>query len=452
MAETPIARIAELAPVQEEERAFTIDVLRGISVLGIFIVNILFMAYTTHEAQDWSWSELSTADGLARGFITFFGEMKFITLFSLLFGMGLAIQHQRAEARQRPLGRVYLRRLLLLLALGLAHGFLLWYGDILATYALLGFIAYACRNVSTKRLFITAIVLMLVPVICICGCGIAFPKAMEGQNSSWSELAEEARRHSARSAYQTSAPAARDSDEVSVATQSVAQNDDSMVRFYEWMAREKEIYQSGTWGEITAHRAVTYLIVLFFICLLMFSWRCLALFLIGICVVRAGWFMDRPEHTPMYRKLIAVGLVVGLPLQVAALWTHFGDSREVFVLLLNFTCLYLGSLGLSAAYAGVVALMCLKDACRPRLRCFAAVGRMALTNYLAQSVVAALLFHAYGLGLWGRLTYWQGLVVVFGVFAIQLVLSPLWLRPFRFGPAEWLWRCAAYGHREPLLR
>lgn len=450
MAEAPIARTAELVPVQEQERAYTLDVLRGVSVLGIFIVNILFMAYTTHEAQDWSWSDLSPADGLARGFITFFGEMKFITLFSLLFGMGLAIQNQRAETRRRPLGRVYLRRLFLLLAVGLAHGFLLWYGDILATYAILGFIAYACRNVSTRRLLITAIILMLVPVVGVGGCGIAFPEAMKGQNSSWAELAEAARRQSARS--QTIAPAVEKAGEEAVTTQPASHDDDPMVRFYEWMAREKEIYQSGSWSEITAHRAVTYLIVLFFICLLMFSWRCLALFLIGICAVRAGLFMDLAEHAPLYRRLIAVGMAVGLPLQAVALWTHFSDSREVGILLLNFSCLYLGSLGLSAAYAGAVALVCLKDAWRPRLKPVAAVGRMALTNYLSHSIIAALLFHAYGLGLFGRLTYWQGLLVVFAVFAMQLIISPLWLLTFRYGPAEWLWRCAAYGRREPLLR
>lgn len=450
MAEAPIARTLELAPVEEQERAYTLDVLRGVSVLGIFIVNILFMAYTTHEAQDWSWSDLSPADGLARGFITFFGEMKFITLFSLLFGMGLAIQHQRAEARQRPLGRVYIRRLFLLLALGLAHGFLLWYGDILATYAILGFIAYACRNVSTKRLLITAIILMLVPVVGVGGCGIAFPEAMKGQNSSWAELAEAARRQVERS--QTSAPAVAKSGEETVTTQSASHDDDPMVRFYEWMAREKEIYQSGSWSEITAHRAVTYLIVLFFVCLLMFSWRCLALFLLGICAVRAGLFMDRAEHAPLYRRLIAVGLAIGLPLQAVALWTHFGNSREFGLLIVNFTCLYLGSLGFSAAYAGAVTLMCLKDNWRLRMKPVAAVGRMALTNYLTHSILAALLFHAYGFGFFGRITYWQGLLVVFTVFAMQLIVSPLWLRAFRFGPAEWLWRCAAYGRCEPLLR
>ncbi len=451
MSEAPIARTIQLAPVDEYERVFTLDALRGVAVLGIFIVNILFMAFTVNEAQDWSWQDLSPADGAARVFITFFAEMKFITLFSLLFGMGLAIQNQRAEARQRPLGGVYVRRLLVLLAIGLAHGFLLWFGDILTTYALLGFIAYACRNVSTKRLLITATILMLVPVVGVGSCGIAFPEAMIGQQSSWAELAEKARQEEASmpSSAPTTAAASDDSPDVPYSAELRAY---SAADFYEWMAREKEIYQTGTWSEIAAHRAVTYLVVMIFVCLLMFSWRCLALFLIGICVVRAGLFLDRPEHAPLYRKLIAVGLAAGVTLQFVTLWTHFVDSREVGVLLLNFFCLYLGSLGISAAYAGAVALACLHDSWRRRLKPFAAVGRMALTNYLMHSIITALLFHSYGLGYFSRLTYWQGLLVVLAVFALQLVLSPLWLRAFRFGPAEWLWRCATYGRREPLRR
>jgi uncharacterized protein len=218
------------------------------------------------------------------------------------------------------------------------------------------------------------------------------------------------------------------------------------------MADEKRVYQSGPWGEMVLHRTVTFAVMLFFANLMMFGGRCLGLFLLGIALIRDGLFDEPDRHRRTFRRFVIFGLAAGVPLQVAGLIVQALYPRSLAGEMGNFLFLYLGSMGMSLAYVGGIALFCLRRDRLARLRPLAAVGKTALTNYLAHSVICGLIFYGYGLGLFGRIGHAAALALVLAIFAAQLVISPLWLRWFRYGPIEWLWRSATYWKPQPMRR
>ena len=408
------------APVRDAERIFLLDVLRGVAVLGILLVNVQFFAFPLSDAMALTWLALPPLDAVAKLFTGFFAEFKFISLFSMLFGMGLALMSGRAERSGRPFGTLYARRLLVLLAIGLLHGVLLWYGDILSLYALLGFIALPCRRLRPRTLVILAVVLFMAPLLCFGGYTAAFPDQAFSGTWDWAAIAEQV--------GEEAAP------------------------FFRFLADEQRVYQTGTWGEMVLHRSVTFAVMLVFANLMMFGGRCLALFFLGMAVVRAGLVDDPEQHRPAFRRMLIFGLAAGVPLQVAGFVLQARHSGKAFGDMAFFDLLYLGSMGLSLAYLGGLALLCLRRGWATRLRPLAAVGRMALTNYLSHSVICGLVFYGYGLGLIGQVRHAAAFALVLAIFAAQLVISPLWLRRFRFGPVEWLWRSATYGRLQPMRR
>lgn len=408
------------APVRDAERIIVLDVLRGVAVLGILLVNVQFFAFTLDHAMTVSWRAMPPLDAAAKLFTGFFAEFKFISLFSMLFGMGLALMSGRAEQAGRPFGRLYARRLLVLLALGLLHGVLLWYGDILSLYALLGFIALLCRNLRPRTLVILAVVLFFAPLLCLGGCLAAFPDQGFSGGFDWATMGD--------------------------------QFGSDAAPFFQFMADEERIYQSGTWGEMVLHRSATYALMLLFANLMTFGGRCLALFFLGIAMIRVGLFDDPQRHRPAFRRLLIFGLALGVPLQAAGLVLQTLYSGTIIGDMAWFDLTYLGSMGLSLAYLGGIALLCLRQDWVARLRPLAAVGRTALTNYLGHSVICGLVFYGYGLGLFGQVGHAFAFALVLAIFAAQLVISPLWLRWFRFGPVEWLWRSATYWRLQPMRR
>ncbi len=428
----PVSLPARAEPVGEQERIVTLDVLRGVAVLGILLVNILTFAFTFSEFSTFAWREMAPIDAAARLFVKFFAEFKFITIFSLLFGMGLAIQNQRARQRSAPFARTYVRRLIILLLIGLAHGLLLWYGDVLCLYAVVGLLAFLFRNLRPRTLLIVAVCLFFVPFGLMGGCAAMSPGQDLSRPPDWEEIAKE---------YDQSYPGSRDDPSYK-----------ATMKFYGFMADEKRIYQSGTWGEMVAHRAVIYLLFLNMANLLVIGWRCLALFLLGMYLIRRGFFDDGERHRRLYKWLVIGGLAVGVPMQVAAIIVEDLGHRTGLMSLTDTALIYVATVGVAMAYVGAIALLCLRRQWVKRLRPFAAVGRMALTNYLAHSIVCGLIFYSYGLGLFGAVGVATTLLVVLLVYIAQLILCPIWLRRFRFGPMEWLWRSATYWRLQPMRR
>jgi len=426
----------DAGPVRDAQRVVLIDVLRGFAVLGILLVNIAYFAFPLLKVDNTIWWERPGLEGVAILAVDFFCAFKFITLFSILFGIGLALQNERAKAAGRPFVGLYARRLGVLLLIGLLHGTLLWYGDILTVYAVLGFVALLCRNLAPKVLLIVAILLFLVPVLGLPGCQVPSAEtdlSVEG----WAGLGDEI-----EAGIHESSTSEEDAAEVAAAIRD----------FLDFLDDEQRIYAEGTFWEQVQHRSIYFVSLNIKLGILMVGWRCLAMFLLGIFLVRIGVFREPRRFAGLFVDLVKLGLALGIATQALGFFLAWRYPESGSCQLFYVTCLYVGSLGLTLAYLGIIATLCLRTTWLVRLAPLAAVGRMALTNYLGHSIICGLIFYSHGLGLFDRLTYLAALLIALGIFSVQLIASPIWLRHFKFGPAEWVWRTLTYGRRQAFIR
>jgi uncharacterized protein len=399
-----------IAPTAPQERIGLLDALRGFAVFGIFVANMLhmsgyfFLGDATRSQLFWSRS-----DHVVESLITLFVEGKFYSLFSLLFGIGFAVILARCEASGRSVNRFFARRMSVLLAIGLAHAVFIWLGDILTLYALVGFALLLFRKRSDRVLLLSAVVLFALPVVqYMVMMSVSGTKPFNPQN----------------------------------AAQQVA-----------FMERVVQLMAHGTVGDMMKMNVGGLLFGRYPD--LLFTGRIfkvLATFLVGLYIGRNRIFVD-PQAWRMTLHRVAVwGFVIGLPLNVVL--SRLAISRDYEHLapmgLVESIVYGIGVPALAFAYAASFTLLWLKA---PRRFAFLEpVGRMALSNYLLQSVVGLLLFKTVGLGLMGRVGATAGTLIVLVVYAGQIVFSHFWLRLFRFGPAEWLWRSLTYGQLQPMKR
>jgi uncharacterized protein len=408
------------APVVAGERLATLDVLRGFALLGIALMNV---EYFTRPLQGMMLGLDPTLEGLDRGVgwaITAFVQGKFWTLFSLLFGMGFALMLQRADAlRADPdFSRVYLRRLGTLLVIGLLHATLLWAGDILVPYAIAGFVLLLiARNIETPMLWRIGLLLYLVPL------GLLWPSV------ALYELVQ------------------RGPDEMQELAQAFTESGAELRREY---ALAELAYRDGSWGDAVRQRVADSLDQYALLALMLPA--IIGVFLIGAWFVRSGTMRDVDAHRARFRRLLWIGAPLGTALVLGAMqWIEGADrSLPTFTLGLGETLMHAGGLVLCLAYLSALVLA---NQRWPRLQAWLApVGRMALSNYLLQSAVFSTLFYGYGLGAWGQVSRAQQVLLVLALFALQVLLSRLWLARFRYGPIEWLWRAATYGRLPTLQR
>lgn len=410
-----------LAPVTGADRIQALDVVRGFALLGILLMNIEGMAGPLMASMTGLDPQLTGADRWVDGAIYLLVQGKFYPLFSMLFGMGFAVMLMRAEAAQRPFFGLYLRRVLALLAIGLAHALLVWSGDILVTYALMGFLLLLFfRRTPQSRLPKWGIALMLVPAVLTLSLGLL------------------------GSAMQAMPEAAR------------AGFDEAMARQAVQMAAEidsqRQAYGSGSFAEATVQRLHDFTSMIGFI--LIYGAFILGLFLVGAWFARSGAIARPGEFERLHWRLRWVALPVGLAMVGVSFWLEptldFGrlDLRASTAQVLQM----LGGAVMALGYLGWVVRGLQCPAVAGGLNALAPAGRMALTNYLLQSLVMTTLFFGYGLGWFGQLPRaWQPLLVL-AFFGLQVALSQWWMARFRFGPAEWLWRAATYAQRPPMRR
>lgn len=403
------------APLAADARIDAMDVLRGFALLGIGLMNIEGIAGPLFQAIDGVDPALRGADRVADAVVYVLVQGKFYTLFSLLFGMGFALMLQRARATGDAFVGLYLRRLLALLVVGLAHALLVWSGDILVSYALVGMVLLlAFRNTPRRRQPVWGVLLYLAPSLLVLGLAVLL------------------RAPGAAAAMQPGLDAQGAMMATAVDAQRLA-------------------YGSGDFAAATARRVADTGLMLGAV-LPYAGWTILGMFVLG------GWFVSsgailRPDASPLlFRRL----RVVALPLGLALMLGSYALVPTLDMARLDTTT---AAAGLLAALAGL--LMCLghvgvvvgglqSPAWRARWALLAPAGRMALTHYLLQSLAWTLLFYGYGGGLFDAMPRaWQvPFVVVF--FALQVAASHWWLRRFRFGPAEWLWRSATYLRLQPM--
>lgn len=410
-----------LAPVSAGERIEAMDVLRGFALPGILLMNIESFAGPFSVALTGLDPGLQGADRWVDALIYLLVQGKFWTLFSLLFGMGFAVMMHRAEAAGRPFAGLYLRRTLVLLVLGIAHALLLWPGDILAFYAATALVLLLCfRRTPVSRLPLWGVGLYLAPMLLIFLMGL-----LAGLAQLMPEVAKEM----------------------------AADAELARAGFYETVQAQRAAYGSGRFAEVTAQRAADFGEMVGYYLMMMLP-MALGMFLLGVWFLRSG-AIARPQDFPrLYSRLRGAGLLAGLVAVLIAFWLSPTVIPGEFNARIGSAFLLgtVGSLLLCLAYLAWV-LRGLQSKCwAPRLAMLAPAGRMALSNYLMQSLVCTSLFYGYGLGYFEQLPRaWQPLFVLV-LFALQLVLSRWWLARFRFGPMEWLWRALTYLQLPPMRR
>lgn len=404
-----------LTPVQASERIEVMDALRGFALLGILLMNIEGFAGPLMASTSGTDPNLQGGNRAVDWLIYVLVQGKFMPLFSLLFGMGFALMLQRAEARGQSVTGTYARRLLALLGIGIVHAVLIWAGDVLISYALMGFVMlllFARTRASRLWKWAIACAAALVGLTLLFGLMMQFAGSVPEGKAMLDAQAKQA-----------------------------AEN----------ILAERQAYGSGSYLDATRQRTADTLMMLG--ALPLFSLMVLVMFLIGAWLVRAGIMRDTAAHAPLFRKLLLTGLLVGLPLMLvsATVMPHVDHARFFFAEAWWMAVAMIAGILMSLGYASAIVLAMQRPAWRKRLAWLAPAGRMALTNYLVQSVACTLIFYGYGLGLFEQLPRaWQPLFVVL-LFAAQLFFSRWWLSRFRFGPMEWLWRWLTYGRR-PAMR
>ena len=383
------------SPLRATDRAELLDALRGFALFGVCLANLYggFALWGEPGAVPKASLPTAATDGAAAFLIRALVEGKFYSLFSLLFGIGFAVQLQRATARGDGQLRGYRRRLWVLLGIGLAHLLFIWPGDILAFYALVGWLLVRLRHLPDRAIFRWVGALLLLPVALWAvfwlggGWQAAVPLTPAGPFYRMGE--------------------ALDKPLGLTSFYAVVANSDWVV-FMKTM-RSGIFYRAGD---------------------LLFQWRVckvLAMFLLGLWAGRHQLFRHPEAHGALLRRVAAGGLALGLAASLLNAWLDTGAA-------------YQQGLAPGLARAALYALG------------GAPLGRMALSCYLGQSLIALFLFTGLGLGWVGRVGPTLLWPLALSIVGGQLLACRWWLRRFEFGPAEWLWRSLSYGQRQPLRR
>ena len=401
-------------PVADAERITSIDVLRGFALLGILVMNIQsFSMISAAYMNPTAYGDLTGANWWVWAVSHVLTDQKMYGLFSMLFGAGIVLMASRAEARGERSARLHYRRMGWLLLFGLLHGHLLWYGDILYSYAMCGMLVFLFRRAQPKTLFILAAVFYGIgsALYLVSGWSMQFwpPEAITGfLDQGWRPP-----------------PAA--------------------------VEEELAIYRGG-WLTQMPHRATLSLFLQTLVFFMSVAWKTTGNMLLGMALFKTG-VLTGERSTPFYQRLMAIGFVVGVPLAMLGIARNYAagwDGRYSFFQGSQYN--YWAAIIIDMGWIGLVILAMRSGALAGLVQRLDAVGRMAFTNYIMQTLIATTLFYGHGFGLYGSVSRVGQIGIVLAVWALQLIVSPIWLSRFQYGPLEWGWRSLTYGRRMPMRR
>lgn len=418
----PLDQTARLEPTAARERIQLLDVLRGFALFGVLLANMAWLSGEELVLTEARAASLPTAafDPYAKYLINFFVDGKANTIFAFLFGLGFAVQLIRAEERGVSILPVYARRLFWLLVFGLAHMLLLWYGDILHLYALMGFALILFRRRSGKTLLITGVALAILPFSILFSLPWLFASLMGAPDAAEraAELAADIQAREARLAVFA------DGGYLAVIREHLRYN-------------VSDYLTSGIMFALAPYA--------------------LGRFLLGYYVGRRRLLHDAHLHLALFRRLLVWGLIFGVAGNAIFVWVSVAldnkTANEASLWAVGAAWIInLGIPAMSLFYVSAIVLLFQRSAWQRRLRWLAPVGRMALTNYLVQTLFHLFIFYGFGigLGLIGRVGTSLCIPLSLAIFALQILYSHWWLARFRFGPAEWLWRTLTYGARQSM--
>lgn len=407
-----IAQTTLRVPTALPERIVALDAMRGFAILGILLMNI--QGFSMIDAAYMNPTAYGDFEGVNRWVWILshvLADQKFMALFSVLFGAGVLLFTERAEALGRPSAGLHYRRMFWLFLIGMFHAYTLWYGDVLVAYALCGVVIFLLRKVRPGLLILWGCLALLIPSILFTLVGLSLP--------FWPP-------------------------------ESIAEINVSWAPSPETIAEELEMYR-GSWLGQLQHRAIQSFFIQTAGFLVYIGWRSGGLMLIGMALVKWGILTGR-KSTAFYLLVTIAGFATGLPLIIMGVLRNFAAGWPLSSMFLGFQLNYWGSLFVAMAYLCGMMLLVRSGALSRIVHGLAAVGRTAFTNYLLQSLICSWIFYGHGLGLFGRVERWQQLVLVLCIWMVEIIFSILWLRRFQYGPLEWLWRSLTYLRFQPLKR
>lgn len=394
----------QTSPIQGSDRIVALDVLRGFALFGILVVNTLTFAEPTQTLSHFGY--MARPDAWLYFAVNWIAIGKFYGLFSFLFGVGFAVQMARWGSHGPSRFR---RRLAVLLGLGLLHGLLLWEGDILLTYAMAGLILSWFRQAEPRSLLKWALIFL--------GLGVLSYACLGGM--FWLILKIDPAR----------------SGEIMKELQSDALKD---------AAQALQVLGSGSYREVLAFRAEEFLMRLSSSVFMLPHVLCM--FLLGLWAGKRQLVDNWAASTALRQRMLWSGLLIGLPVSALAAWMGRGGFAASFHgVILSIAINLVGASFLTFGYVAVLLRLLASPRWGRWVLALRWSGRMALTNYLTQSLVMTSVFYGYGLGLYGQLPFYASLSIALSLACAQVPLSRWWLSRHAMGPMEWVWRRHTYG-------
>ena len=428
-----------MGPVTREERIGSLDALRGFALLGILPANVLVFGMNLSAGSDPTVAGGATGINLAMWAlvrILIVGKMR--CLFSMVFGASAILLTSRAERRAgaNEAADLYYRRNLWLLLLGIAHAYLLFWGDILYSYALCALILFPFRKLAAKRLILIGCAFILLNA----GWStvVAFGQLQRRDLARAADAAERAGRQSTEAQAEAEAEARRALEAQRKQRHPSAEELEKEART--WRGSPLQVI-GGRARALAAWHAVPFYDPEF-----LDIW---SMMFIGMGLFRAGVFSAGRSYR-FYTWMAVIGFAAGIPLNSYLAWLALNRHFDRVTVLFSHVAFDAERLPVALASTALLMMLCKAGAARWLTSRLAAIGQMALSNYILQSVVCSFVFTGYGFGLYGKLERYQMYYVVAGCWAIALVASPLWLRRYRFGPVEWCWRSLTYWKRQPM--
>jgi len=402
-----------LSATLPSDRIVSIDVLRGFAVLGILIMNIqsfsmIGAAYLNPE----SYGDLTGINKWIWILSHMIACEKFMSIFSMLFGAGIILLTTRLVDKGLRAGPVHYLRNFWLLIFGLVHAYLIWYGDILVAYSLCGFLVYLFRKMNPKKLVIIGSIFFFVPVLLYLMMGFTI--------QYWPD-------------------------------ESVQQNMETWKPSAGLISEEIKAMQ-GNFSEQMSVRVKSAIFMETFLFLMSTFWRVVAMMLLGMALFKSG-VLTAEKSKSFYTRMIIIGLGLGYLIVGNGILENFSANWQMeYSMFIGSQFNYFGSVAVALGYIGILMLISKMDGFTGFKKSLSAVGKMAFTNYILMSLICTFIFYGHGLGVFGEVERWGQMLIVTGVWLVILILSPVWLKYFYYGPLEWLWRILTYRKYQPMKK
>jgi len=401
-------------PVKPAERISILDIVRGFAIFGILLINVQFYSHPVRTIFDLQSGTLSESDYYVILVTSFLVSEKFFSILALLFGIGMAITFDRTRSRQDRFVPLYARRLLGLFLIGISHALLFYAGDYIGNYALLGVLALGFCYLKPAWILPAGLAVLLIPVL------VSAPAILQQPTADPQFQAEQLKEQAAMLRKRT-------------------QN---------YNERSVRAYGRGSLADIIRYRFRE--TISQYWSLLYVGWKLMAMILLGIWCWKTGIVKALKDNLGVIRKAMWITLIVGLAGNALSLYSVVappggGPALELLALVGQ----EIGAPALGVFYVTAIVTMYYSGVWLSFWQLFAPVGRMAMSNYVFQSVVCTTLFYSYGLGLYYRTSYALNLLLALALFGMQIWLSRLWFKKYAYGPLEYLLRVVMHGRIHP---